>query len=444
MCFGVVFLRTFPSIKLLACAVVGFIFAYFAFFIASLNLGLNNLDLINNILIIILFILAIGLIFIKSNPFFIKEGFFILLSFAYSGKYFFISKEFKILSQAYLDNTAIASAFFILEAIIIIFLCMQVLKHLEKFKMILLKVFCASFFVMAFGDALSHVFLFLMRDGELNPEKILLSFVAKGLYYSHFYSYFILAFIMILALLSLNFIPRKIHKKQILDINYRLQKGLKQSILLYFSFALVAFLASWGTLGYYDLIASKGLSIGTPVIVEPNKDGNFVFDVKMLRDNKLHRFAYVEDDGRISRFFLLNKREDRDSPVAVFDACKICGDMGYVKRGHELICVSCNVRIFLPSVGKEGGCNPITMKYKVENGKVIISLKQIKEGLGFFRNKMKKEVIDIIGGEKLINLDAPYFYEFEGKTYFFANKKHYLEFKANPASFVKKGLSNVH
>ncbi|WP_442884637.1 Fe-S-containing protein, partial [Campylobacter jejuni] len=104
------------------------------------------------------------------------------------------------------------------------------------------------------------------------------------------------------------------------------------------------------------------------------------FDIALLRDNKLHRFAYISAEGKVIRFFLINKREDRDSPVAVFDACMICGDMGYIKKDGQLICISCNVRIFLPSVGKSGGCNPIPLKYEYDGKKITIDVKDVIAG----------------------------------------------------------------
>lgn len=381
-------------------------------------------------------LLALVLIFFK-NVFYIKDAFFTLLSFAYSGKYLYLSKDFKLLSSAYLDNVAIASAFLIFLAIVLIFLALIFLKSIFKFKLFESKLLLASLFILALSDSLANVFLYFMREGLVEPSEFLLSFVAKGLYYAHFYPYYILGFILILAIHSLSSIPKDIIKKGYMDIKTRLNIGKKMNIKFYFNAAFLCFLLGIFNLLFYDLYASKGLSIDPPVIVEPNKDDLFIFDIKELSDNKLHRYAYVADDGRISRFFLLNKREDRSSPVAVFDACKICGDMGYVKKGSELICISCNVRIFLPSVGKEGGCNPITMKYKIEGDKLIISLKEIEFGLGIFSTTMEKEVIDPVDKSKLINLKAKFSYIYNDKTYFFSSKENQEAFKANPKLYIK-------
>ncbi len=80
------------------------------------------------------------------------------------------------------------------------------------------------------------------------------------------------------------------------------------------------------------MVSSKPLSIDEPTELLPDKNGKFIFDVALLRDNKLHRFAYISEQGKVIRFFLINKREDRDSPVAVFDAVLFVGIWVILKK----------------------------------------------------------------------------------------------------------------
>ena len=125
-------------------------------------------------------------------------------------------------------------------------------------------------------------------------------------------------------------------------------------------------------------------------------------------------------------------------PVAVFDSCMICGDKGYIKKGDELICISCNVRIFLPSVGKPGGCNPTPFNFLVENGTLKIPFKEITQGANYFSEIREKVVIDPVSKKELINLDAKFNYIFGDKTYFFQSEENKEEFIKNPEKYGAK------
>ncbi|WP_314991287.1 Fe-S-containing protein, partial [uncultured Campylobacter sp.] len=185
---------------------------------------------------------------------------------------------------------------------------------------------------------------------------------------------------------------------------------------------------------YYDLHASKPPEISDPIIVEP-VNNEFKFDVEKLADNELHRYAYINDEGREIRFFLLNRFSDRASPTIVFDACAICGDMGYVKKGGDLICISCNVRIFLPSVGKEGGCNPIPMPFEFDGKFVTVTLDTIQSGANYFSKVVEKMVLDPVSRKKVSNIGSKS-YLYYNRTYFFENEKTQAEFEANPEKYV--------
>ncbi|MDR0762721.1 MAG: Fe-S-containing protein, partial [Campylobacteraceae bacterium] len=186
---------------------------------------------------------------------------------------------------------------------------------------------------------------------------------------------------------------------------------------------------------YYDFYASKPPKISQAKILEPI-EGEFKISVELLKDNKLHRFAYITDAGNKIRFFALNRFPDKVSPVAVFDACMICGDMGYIKNGDELICIACNVRIFLPSVGKEGGCNPIPFPYEFDGEYITIKLDTIEKGVNYFNEIVEKEVTDPVSGKKIINLKAPFSYVYGGKTYFFETEENYKEFMKNVQKYA--------
>ncbi|MDE7217273.1 MAG: Fe-S-containing protein, partial [Helicobacter sp.] len=269
-------------------------------------------------------------------------------------------------------------------------------------------------------------------------HSLLLSYVAKTIHYSFLIPYFLISILGILGISLLFKLPHKPHKQHFLDTTYRAQNALRTSLLCRASSSVALMILVWGSLLYFDLIASRPIVIDAPKIVEP-EHGLFVFDVKMLDDNKLHRYAYITNEGKVVRFFLLNRFADRSSPGVVFDACALCGDMGYVKQGDELICIACNVRIFLPSVGKMGGCNPIPLAHRIENDKIIISVYDVLSGSNFFSQTQQKQVFDPVSGEALINFDAPFQYSFKGITYYFASEENQKQFIESPEKYVDDG-----
>ncbi|WP_299189546.1 Fe-S-containing protein, partial [uncultured Campylobacter sp.] len=249
-------------------------------------------------------------------------------------------------------------------------------------------------------------------------------------------SYLTLALCLIAALVALLTVlraPRRVPREADI-IKFREVKAGRFAIFRDFSLilslgALISFLGL-----YYILIASRPPAIDEPKIIEP-QGTEFVIDANIVKDGKLHRFAYVTDDGHKVRFFLLNRFTDKFAPVAVFDACSICGDMGYIKKGDELICIACNVRIFLPSVGKLGGCNPLPLDYKFDGQNITIALKTIEDGASYFSEIVDKKVIDPVSRKEILNT-SKFSYLYYGRTYFFESKENEDAFTAHPERYV--------
>lgn len=413
---------------------LGFLFAYFAFFIAASSLQTQNLIFnINFIFVFCLFLCFVFYFWQKFDEIF-SLIFSFILSFCTALQYDFLSQDFPIFSTSLLDSQALISLGFIFLALgicILIFFFLRTQKNsLASFILLALVVFLES------DKILAQILLTLMRENFISTYDFLLSFVAKSFYFNTYSVYLYLVFIAILAFLSLKMRVKNIQKKKFLDIDFRKNIAYNAFIYRYFSAVLVCVLLSLSVLSYFHLISSKPLKIDEPTEIVPNDEGLFVFDMSQFRDNELHRYAYVSKQGKVIRFFILNKREDRDSPVAVFDACMICGDMGYIKKDGELICISCNVRIFLPSVGKFGGCNPIPLEFKFDGQNIIIALKDVEAGSNYFNQIKEIEVTDPVSKEKLINLKAPFSYSYKGIIYYFTTEKNYEEFKTDPQKYT--------
>lgn len=424
-------------VKSFLAVFLGFLFGYFAFFIAAQFLKTENLIFNFDFIFISCLLIAFVFYFWKKIEIlnFILLG---ILSFCIALHYYFLSQDFPIFAGSLIDSEGITSLGFIILALMICILNFFFLKWQKNFNpktsfMLFL------FLVLIESDkALANILLTLMRNSIIDTHTFLVSFVGKSNYFGFFGIYVYLFFITLLAFLSLTKRQKNIQKNKILDINFRKNEAKTSLINRYFSSVFISCVVSFCIILYFFMVSSKPLTLDEPKEILPDNNGKFIFDIALLRDNKLHRFAYISAEGKVIRFFLINKREDKDSPVAVFDACMICGDMGYIKKDGELICISCNVRIFLPSVGKSGGCNPIPLKYEYDGKKISIDVKDVIAGSNYFNQIKEIEVEDPVSKSKVINTQAPFSYSYKGITYYFSNEKNYEEFKKDPMKYIEE------
>jgi len=172
----------------------------------------------------------------------------------------------------------------------------------------------------------------------------------------------------------------------------------------------------------------------------PDASGLIRVRIDDVGDGNLHRYSYITDDGHVVRFFLMNTLTNsstgRKKIGVVFDACMLCGDMGYIQNKKEVICIACNVRMFVPSIGKEGGCNPIPLKHLIENDSIIIAAKDLDLGARYFSEVKSVKVKDPVTGKELDNLKAPYRYEYKGRIFFFESEPSMEKFKETPDKYV--------
>lgn len=413
-------------------SILGILFGFLCFSAFSITASTDQAKIFfDSLVLITLLILPLNLI-IKNNYFVASVSFLLATGYAYSYK--FISMNFKIFAGELLDSLSLTNLFMVCFGFLILigiyFLMKSILKSVNKKLKISFLVILIIYLII---DRIGFIGLSCMQEGIIPTYGELLSVVAKILYVNDFIPITLSIFIIILALNTILRLP-KMPKYNDGVINFRIIKSIRNKISREFFYAILFALIMSSISLYYILVASKPPKIDDPIIVEPI-DGEFKFDANIVKDNKLHRFAYITDDGHKVRFFLLNRFADKLAPVAVFDSCSICGDMGYVKKGDELICISCNVRIFLPSVGKEGGCNPIPFEYKFNGKDIIIPFDSIQGGATYFSEIVTKEVLDPVSRKKIMNT-SPNSYLYYGRTYFFENEKNQAEFEANPEKYV--------
>jgi high-affinity iron transporter len=99
-----------------------------------------------------------------------------------------------------------------------------------------------------------------------------------------------------------------------------------------------------------------------------------------VTDAKLHRYGVYVDDGKggsVQVRFLLFKKPDGNI-VAVGDACRICGPVGFYIGSQGITCKMCASPLNASSMGQEGGCNPIPLKSSIASGIVTIQAADLK------------------------------------------------------------------
>ena len=97
--------------------------------------------------------------------------------------------------------------------------------------------------------------------------------------------------------------------------------------------------------------------------------GKASIPLSQVSDGDLHRFSATENGVEI-RFWLYQKPDGKIATV--FDACEICGAVGFYKTSTGVVCKNCSAPINPQSVGTSGGCNPVPLTAQVTSDAVII------------------------------------------------------------------------
>lgn len=283
----------------------------------------------------------------------------------------------------------------------------------------------------------ADLLLGMMRLEMIELTSTRVSIVAKSGKYAALFSYLDL---LLLALLTLLYFLRRprVTAAGLAGMEPAERRKTHSVVLLelrWFRGALASLLVVLTLLLYHDLYASRPPRISKPVNMTPDANGVIKVKIEDLADGNLHRYAYVTDDGHVVRFFMINRSGGKKIGV-VYDACMLCGDMGYLQEKNEVICIACNVRIFIPSIGKAGGCNPIPLPHQIEGGNVLVSVAELDKGAKYFSEVVTVKVKDPVSGKEMISRDAPQRDEYKGRTYFFESAESLEKFRANPEKYI--------
>jgi FTR1 family protein len=141
-----------------------------------------------------------------------------------------------------------------------------------------------------------------------------------------------------------------------------------------FSFMFIAMLTA-------EFVYAKSQSALSPATQVSFTNGQVSIPLSQVSDGDLHRYQ-AQENGTAIRFWLYEKPDGKIATV--FDACQICGAVGFYKSGNGVVCKNCAAPINPQSVGTAGGCNPIPLKATQTGDSVIIQEADIAGGSRVF------------------------------------------------------------
>jgi len=118
-----------------------------------------------------------------------------------------------------------------------------------------------------------------------------------------------------------------------------------------------------------EFIYAKSVSALSPATHVSFTNGSVSIPLAEVSDGDLHRFE-AREGGTEVRFLLYEKPDGK--VVAVFDACEICGPVGFFRGPNGLVCKNCASPINSQSVGTPGGCNPLPLQSKTNRDAIVI------------------------------------------------------------------------
>ena len=119
-----------------------------------------------------------------------------------------------------------------------------------------------------------------------------------------------------------------------------------------------------------EFVYSRQAEAPIPAVNIAAVDGLVRIPAAGLADHKLHIFSVQTPDGKVQVVAIL---DDTDTVRAALDACLVCGAQGYYQDGRNVICRNCGAAIVIRSIGVAGGCNPIPVRFVIENNLLTIS-----------------------------------------------------------------------
>jgi len=124
-----------------------------------------------------------------------------------------------------------------------------------------------------------------------------------------------------------------------------------------------------------DFIYARANS-APPQVRAIEADGGIVHvPISEVQDGNMHLYT-INAGGQSLRFMIIKKPNGWG---AALDACRICGAEGYRQDGQNVICRHCASAIYIPTIGNQGGCNPIAVASHVDGGDLVIDISALTQ-----------------------------------------------------------------
>ena len=130
-----------------------------------------------------------------------------------------------------------------------------------------------------------------------------------------------------------------------------------------------------------EFIYAKSASELSPASELTFVNGQVSIPASAVANGDLHRYQ-ANLGGTEVRFLLY--RKPNGEVATVYDACTICGAVGFYKNGSQIICKNCSAPVNAQSLGQAGGCNPIPLKSTVVGDAIVITAADLSQQAGQF------------------------------------------------------------
>ena len=152
---------------------------------------------------------------------------------------------------------------------------------------------------------------------------------------------------------------------------------------------IVCLVFSFATITVVKDYVFRGPEIAESEQCDIRDDGMYI-SLDQISDGHLHRFTYettagyktstgYETQGGVGVRVIAIKKPNSSAYGVGLDACDICGTTGYYERDGQVVCSKCDVVMNINTIGFKGGCNPIVIDYKIQDGYIFIAKETLLE-----------------------------------------------------------------
>ena len=193
----------------------------------------------------------------------------------------------------------------------------------------------------------------------------------------------LLVIIALLILMALVFFVRhiKLHGEYNNPAEHRLLRRYERDCRRLGVFVLI--------LAVFSLVDMTAIKKRSARLVELSPSEDFQIEGKRIyipleqvSDGHLHRFSWDNGRGKTVRFIIVQKKGTNFG--IGFDACEVCGNVGYYERKNDIVCNRCDVVMNRNTIGLKGGCNPIPLESSIEDGGIVIDTDDLDRESGRF------------------------------------------------------------